>query len=341
MAGTLGRPPSMMDVVSHAGVSHQTVSRVLNGTGKVAPATRERILEVIEELGYRRNSMARALVTRRSGIVGIVTTTSVYYGPSSLLLAIELAARQAGYFTGVAPLEDFSRDSLKQAMDHFLGLGAEGVIVLSPVEGASAELASVVTEIPLVAVTSQENARAAGVVGVSVDQRGAARQAVEHLLALGHREIVHVMGSQDWYEARGREQGWREALEEAGLPARSYEANSWESEAGYACGQRMVAEGLPTAVFTANDGLALGVVSAFAEAGVAVPEDVSVVGFDDEPFSAFSRPPLTTIRQDFDELGRSVVEALADKIRGEDLGDSRILQAKLVVRRSTAAPRKK
>jgi len=329
----------MIDVASVAGVSHQTVSRVLNGSERVSPATRERVLAAIAQLGYRRNSVARALVTRKSGIIGIVTTTSIHYGPSSMLLAIELAARQAGYFTGVAPIEGASPESLRNAVDHFLGLAVEGLVIVAPFVEMAEDLAVIDVPVPVVAVTSPAIARAAGILSVSVDQEGGTRQAVRHLLDLGHTDIAHVPGPFDWYEARAREAEWRTVMAQAGHSVREPLARGWDAATGYEVGRSFAAEGAPTAVFAANDDLALGLIHAFHEARLSVPRDVSVVGFDDTPASQFYLPPLTTVRQSFSDLGQQVVATLISAVDGGDVPGPVSLPARLIVRGSTAAPR--
>lgn len=332
------RPPAMMDVAAAAGVSHQTVSRVLNGSGKVADSTRERVLQAISDLGYRRNSVARALVTRRSGIIGVLTTTSAHYGPSTILLSIELAAREAGYLTVVAPLEDFAPESVNAVLDHFLGLAVEGIVIMAPVEEVAVDLSGLIVPVPVVAVTAASLGAATDVLPVSVDQVGGARQAVEHLIGLGHTDIAHVRGPENWFEAQMRESGWRAVMEAHGLPVREPRGGGWEASTGYEAGRELMAEGVPTAVFAANDNLALGVVNALCEAGLTVPGDVSVVGFDDAPATEYFRPRLTTVRQDFRRLGDKVVETLVDVIEGEARRGPVLLPAQLVLRASTARP---
>ncbi len=329
----------MMDVAAAAGVSHQTVSRVLNGSEKVAPGTQERVRRAIDELGYRRNSVARALVTRRSGIIGIVTTTSVHHGPSSILLAIQLAAREAGYFTGVAPLKVSTPESLRIAVDHFLGQAVEGLVIVAPLVEMAEEIESINAPVPIIAVRSPVTAQDASVRSVSVDQVSGARQAVRHLIELGHTDIAHVCGPSDWSEARARESAWRAVMADAGLEIREPVARSWNSEAGYQAGLELARRDPPTAVFAANDELALGLIRAFHESGLTIPDDVSIVGFDDIPTAKFYIPALSTVRQDFRELGREVLSTLVSAINGEEPADPVLLPARLIVRESTAPPR--
>lgn len=331
-----GRPPAMMDVAKLAGVSHQTVSRVLNDSGKVTASTRERVLQAIAELGYRRNSVARALVTRKSGIIGILTGTSSHWGPSTRLLAVELAAREAGYMTLVAPLPDFSRDSLDGALDRFLGLAVEGIVIMAPVAGTGEDLQAFTAPVPIVVMTSADLAEKDGMYLVTVDQEKGGRMAVEHLIALGHTDIAHVRGPLNWFEARLRESGWRRAMEEHGLAIREPVGGGWGASTGYEAGKALVEQGMPQAVFAANDELALGLIDAFGEAGLSVPGDVSVVGFDDAPASAFFRPALTTVRQDFEELGEDAMRVLVRAIEGEAGIASMLVEPAMVVRDSTA-----
>lgn len=333
------RPPAMMDVAAAAGVSHQTVSRVLNGTGKVAEPTRERVLKAIADLGYRRNSVARALVTRKSGIIGVLTTTSVRFGPSSSLLAVELAAREAGFFTAVAPVTSFTKEEVGKVLDHFLGLAVEGIIIVAPVVELIDELAEITVPVPVVAVTSAVVGEFAGVIPVSVDQEGGARQAVEHLVGMGHRDIAHIPGPMDWFDAQARQAGWRGVLESHGLPVREPMVGGWDASTGYEVGQVLLHEDLPTAVFAANDELALGLMHAFHEVGVRVPEDVSVIGFDDAPASEFFIPGLTTVRQDFHALGAKAVDTMVRAIAGSGSLRRTQLPAELIVRSSVAPPR--
>ncbi|MCI1787959.1 MAG: LacI family DNA-binding transcriptional regulator [Actinomyces sp.] len=335
-----GRPPSIVDVAAAAGVSHQTVSRVLNGSDKVSPETRERVRRAIDDLGYRRNSMARALVTRKSGVIGILTTTSLHYGPTSMLLAVELAARRAGYFTGVAPIEESSPEAMRAAVDYFLGLSVEGLVILAPLLDMAEDLAFVDFPVPVVAVTSPVVAEAVGVLSVSVDQAAGAMMAVRHLIGLGHTDIAHVPGPAGWYEAQTREASWRATMEEAGLAVREPLAHGWDAETGYEVGLALARDGAPTAVFCANDDLSLGLIHALHDSGLSVPGDVSVVGFDDVPQARFYLPRLTTVSQDFLELGRRVVSMLLGAMEGREPAGPVALRPELVVRASTTMPRR-
>ena len=328
----------MSDVAKVAGVSHQTVSRVLNAHPSVRSQTRQRVLDAIAELGYRRNSAARTLVTRRSGTIGVVSTGLPYFGPTSTLIAVEEAARDAGYFVSVATLTRIDGPSVDRAVEHFLAQAVEGIIIIAPQDDVRDALVPFADQVPLVMITAEPSPGFAYHT-IGVDQELGARLATRHLLSLGHRQVVHLAGPQDWIDARARLAGWRAELAAAGIPAAEPIAGSWNPDRGFEVGRLLVREGLPSAVFAANDQLALGLLRAFAEGGVAVPRDVSVVGFDDILGSAHFYPPLTTVRQGFEELGGRCMQLLLAAITGLDLDSTTPIPPRLVVRSSTGPAR--
>jgi DNA-binding LacI/PurR family transcriptional regulator len=331
------RAPSMADVAARAGVSHQTVSRVLNSPDVVRPDTRERVLSAITELGYRRNPAARALVTRRTRLIGVVNPGEARFGPANTTLAIEEAAREAGYATTLTVIKDARPATAQAALEHFLALGVDGIVVVAartPVAAAAARLAG---ELPVVMVAAGLQSTSALHV-VAVDQELGARLATRHLLDLGHREIVHVAGPNDWFDARARVAGWRKEMEEAGLGVSALVAGGWDAVQGYEVASRFVAERrVPGAVFAANDQMALGMLRAFYEAGVRVPDDVSVVGFDDVAGAAYFTPPLTTVRQPFEAVGRRCLDVVLGALNG-GAPTTTSIPPELVVRASTGAP---
>ncbi|WP_350227660.1 LacI family DNA-binding transcriptional regulator [Paraoerskovia sediminicola] len=216
-------------------MSHQTVSRVLNDHPSVRPETRDRVLVAIERLGYRRNSAARALVTRRSATIGVVTTGSALYGPTSTLVAIERAARDAGYFVGVATLTSLDAASVHTALEHFLDQAVEGVVVIAPQDDVAQAVERFSADVPLVLVAAREPDPARKAHEIAVDQRAGARAATAHLAGLGHREVLHLAGPQDWFDARERVAGWREALAAAGTEG-TLRQGDWTSARGYRVG---------------------------------------------------------------------------------------------------------
>ncbi|WP_028048553.1 LacI family DNA-binding transcriptional regulator [Cellulomonas sp. URHD0024] len=336
MTGTSpARPPAMSDVAALAGVSHQTVSRVLNDHPSVRPATRERVNDAIARLGYRRNSAARALVTRRSGVLGVVTPATALYGPTSTLVGLEEAAREVGWYVSVATIRTFDGESMHAAIEHFLGHGVDGIAIIAPTTEVAQAIASIDLPVPVVLISSASDLPAETYLhAVGVDQRHGARLATQHLLDQGHTSVLHVAGPQDWFDAQDRLAGWREI---SGPGAPEHIEAAWDAADGYELGRRLAREGLPSAIFAANDQLALGLLHAFWEAGVRVPSDVALVGFDDEVGAAHYTPPLTTVRQDFGALGRLAVSSLQAAFAGESTLHQRI-PAELVVRASSIRP---
>jgi DNA-binding LacI/PurR family transcriptional regulator len=332
-----GRAPVMADVARRAGVSYQTVSRVINDHPSVAPSTRARVSAAIAELGYRPNAAARALVTRSNRTIGLVTVNISQYGPAHTMLGLEEAVRGAGYALGVAILDDLSQDAMKEAVDRFVAQSVDAVVVQATYDAAVRAVAALRVPVPLVAVQAGHG----DVPTASVDQAAGAGLATHHLLDLGHRSVHHVSGPHDSQEARARVQAWRGALTAASCEVPDLEPGDWTAVSGYEAGRRLVARReageAVTAVFAANDQMAVGVLRALAEADLRVPQDVSVVGFDDIPEAAYLSPPLTTVRQDFAELGRQCVDIVLRLLDGGD-GESEPVRPELVVRASAAAP---
>ncbi|SPL90103.1 Transcriptional regulator, LacI family [[Actinomadura] parvosata subsp. kistnae] len=328
------RLPVMADVAKEAGVSHQTVSRVLNDHPNVRADTRARVEAAITRLGYRRNLVARALVTKRSRTLGVVSFDTTLYGPASTIYGIEQAARTAGYFVSIVSLKSIDADNVRDAIDYLAEQGVDGVVVVAPQRSAARALESLPAGLPAVAV---EGTHRADVSVVCIDQMEGAKLATRHLLDQGHDTVWHVSGPHDWMETEGRLEGWRAALEEAGRPVPEPLAGDWSPRAGYEAGKSLAAMDGVTAVFAANDQMALGVLRALSEKGVRVPQQISVVGFDDIPESEFFSPPLTTVRQDFDVVGRHCIEVLLRQI---DLGHAAyerlVVRPSFVVRSSTA-----
>jgi DNA-binding LacI/PurR family transcriptional regulator len=330
------RTAVMADVAKLAGVSHQTVSRVINDSAHVRPETRRRVLAAMRQLDYRPNPAARALVTGRSRTLGVVSFDTTLYGPASTLFAVEQAAHAAGYFITIVSLPALDRVSVLNAVERLRVQGVDGILVISPQEGAAEALVNLPSDVPLVAV---EAGPRESVSVVAVDQFGGAASATRLLLDLGHRAVWHIAGPRDWLEAQQRVEGWRSALRAAGVEAPPVLRGDWSPRSGYQLGQRLAEEPGATAVFVANDQMALGVLRALHERGRTIPAAVSVVGFDDIPEAQYFMPPLTTVRQDFAEMGRSAMRLLLDRMQGSAQPPERVTVApELVVRRSTAPP---
>jgi len=331
------RTPVMSDVGKVAGVSHQTVSRVINGSPKVRPETRQRVLAAMRELGSRPNSVARALATGRTNMLGVVGFDTTLYGPASVLFGIERAAHEEGYLMIVASLKALNRASVVDAIDRLRIRGVDGVVVIAPDLEAADAVRQTHRDIPLVAA----EAGPSDVISVvAVDQFAGAVSATRHLLDLGHETVWHISGPAEWLESAERVDGWRTALESAGATPPPLLVGDWSARAGYDLGRRLSTNRSVTAIFAANDQMALGVLRAMREAGRDVPADVSVVGFDDIPEAPYFNPPLTTVRQDFIEVGSRSLRVLVRAIEtGEPAVQGSLVATELIVRESTAVPR--
>lgn len=330
------RTAVMGDVAALAGVSQMTVSRVINDRPGVGEDTRARVLAAMREIDYHPNVAAQALVTGRSKTLGVVSFDTTLYGPASTLYGIELAAQAAGYFVSVATLRTLDRRSMGTAIGRLREQSVAGVIVIAPHQSAVDGLRALTFEVPVVAV---EGGVGGGAPVVAVDQHVGATRATQHLLSLGHETVRHIAGPTDWLEASARTAAWRAALVEAGREVPPVLIGDWSAQSGYEHGQVLAADDTVTAVFVANDQMALGVLRACNEAGRDVPGDISVVGFDDVPEAAYFIPPLTTVRQDFAEVGRRSLEVLLDQVeRGEPRSMRVVIEPDLVLRESSGRP---
>ncbi|GAB2473850.1 LacI family DNA-binding transcriptional regulator [Jatrophihabitans fulvus] len=334
----MNRPPALQDVAARAGVSAQTVSRVLNDHPHVSPATRAKVKQAIIDLGYRRNMSARLLATGRSNVIGVIAPSSMLYGPSSMVDGLSRAARAASMSFSVDHLVDFDEAAVGESIDRLLGQGVAGLLAVLPLDSAVATASTLLPGgTPLVTVDGLPDARGAS---VNVDQYGGAVLATEHLLAAGHDTVWHVAGPADWNDSRAREAGWRDTLEKAGAEAPPVARGDWSPASGYEAGRMLARIPDCDAIFAANDHMALGVARALREHGRRVPEDVRLVGFDDVPESAFYAPPLTTVHQDFAAVGRAGLELLIEQIETPGAPvRSVLIPATLVPRASSAGHR--
>jgi DNA-binding LacI/PurR family transcriptional regulator len=309
---------------------------VINDSRHVRAETRERVEVAMRQLDYRPNSVARALVTGRSNTLGVVSFDTTLHGPASTLLGIERAAHDAGYFVSIASIGSLGSSSVGHAIERLHEQAVDGILVIAPQESAAQALRHLRSDVPVVATEAGAHN---GVPLVAVDQVEGARAATQHLLDLGHRTVWHVSGPLDWYEARDRIDGWRATLDAAAAPQPAVLAGDWSARSGYALGLELARESAVTAVFAGNDQMALGVVRALHELGLRIPADISIVGFDDIPEAAFFTPPLTTVRQNFNEVGRRAVLTLLDQLESGDRDGTReTIPPELVIRASAAAP---
>ncbi|MDQ0277295.1 DNA-binding LacI/PurR family transcriptional regulator [Arthrobacter silviterrae] len=335
MERKFNRGPAMRDVARAAGVSAQTVSRVLSNHPNVQESTRQRVMAAADELDYRRNNMARALVTGRSKTLGVLTLATNNYSRSSLALGVELGAREAGY-TVNSVTSGLSAEALTGAVSRLVNQGVDGIIIAAPLRDAASTVRRLTMRVPTVN-TDGSSGISDGLVGV--DQDLAAVLATRHLLELGHATVWHVAGPEDWSDSAARLGSWRRTLEEAGREVPPELHGDWSPESGYRNG--LVLGRMPevTAILVASDEMAFGVIRALSELGRRIPEDVSVVGIDDIDLAAYSNPPLTTVRQSFEDTGRRAVTHLVELIANPGMDNPPDLAAPvLVVRGSTAPP---
>jgi DNA-binding LacI/PurR family transcriptional regulator len=325
----------MADVAKLAGVSHQTVSRVLNDHPNVRAHTREKVLAAIRQLAYRPNAAARTLVTRRTHTLGVISVDTMLYGPTSMLYGFERAAHDE-YFVSIASLPALDRRSMLDAVDRFVGQGVEGIVVIATHDSGVAALAHVPPEVPIVALGCGTHA---STTSVAVDNEAGAATATRYLLGLGHRTVHHVAGPSANLDAEERVSGWRRALREAGAPEPPVHTGDWSAASGYKLGRELAELSGVTAVLCANDTMAIGLYRALAERGLRIPDDVSIVGFDDIPEASYYTPPLTTVRQDFGEVGREALRALIERMSGSAAPGLRVrVPTDLIIRQSCSAP---
>ena len=318
----------MAQVAALAGVSGQTVSRVVNDSPRVDPATRSRVERAMAELGYRPHLAARTLRTGRSQTIGLVVTTLATVGNSRMLQATAEAAEERGYALTVVTAA--GTDGVSRAFRRLADQGVDGAVVLNEAS-ALVPASERPTALRLVVVDAADDTELRV---VHSDHAGGAALATTRLLELGHATVHHLAGPEDSFAAAERERGWRETLDVAGIRPSRVVRGDWSADSGYAAAGALDAA---SAIFCANDQMALGLLRALADGGRRVPEDVAVIGFDDVPDAANYRPPLTTIRQDFTALAHRAVEALVADIEGDaDAGAGGVIPTALIERASHA-----
>lgn len=324
------------------GVSMQTVSRVINNRPDVAPATRRAVEAAIASVGFQPNAVARSLVQRRSQTLGVIATGLKYFGVAQTLNGITEESQASDYALLLKELASDDVEGFLPAIDFLVGHRVEGLIIFAPTDPGS--VASIQSEMPtirppMVLLKSEPSTEFST---ISIDNRGGARMATEHLLALGRSRIGHIGGPPSWHEARERADGWRVALAEAGVEPGPFVSGSWSSASGEAAFLEMLARAPDLdAVFASNDQMALGVLHVANERGIAIPGDIAVVGFDGLPEGAQFTPSLTTVVQPLRELGRLAVQELVSRIDAESGAMERrnlTLATELIVRDSAPAP---
>lgn len=328
------RSVSMLDVAAHSGVSHQTVSRVLNNHTNVSDKTRKRVLASINELNYHPNIAARTLVTGKSSSIGVLSYDTTLYGPASILHAVQFSAREKGYAVHIVSLKATDGESVKKGLQDLYATGIEGIILIVPHTRDSVLIKKLPGGLPGVIIEGESSKE---IPSVNIDQLRGAETAVNYLIKLGHQKIAHISGPSGWYEADLRMIGWKVALEKAKLPSSPVVQGDWSPKSGYLAMNRILKEHRDvTALFCSNDAMALGVLKVLSEEGIAVPKQMSVVGFDDVPESNFFQPSLTTIRQSFQDVGNASLDLLIEQIeQGKTKAQKEGIEPTLVIRDSS------
>ncbi|MCI0709569.1 MAG: LacI family DNA-binding transcriptional regulator [Chloroflexi bacterium] len=325
------------DVAREAGVSYQTVSRVINNHPSVAQQTRNRVEAVIASLGYQPMRAAQNLAGKHSKTLGIVSFGFEYYGPSQMVSNIEHAARAEGYDVLIHTRQNSTQANVSEEVDYFERWQVDGVLNIAPMPETSYDDMSDRYHVPVVQIDIELGDNSPSVV---IDQQYGTEMVAEHLIKLGHCRICEISGPQNWFGAAARHRGWLNVLERHNLePGLSVEGN-WTAQSGYLAAQELLRQDASfTAVVSGNDQMALGAMCAFREVNLRVPEDVSIVGFDDIPEAAYFHPPLTTVRQDFAQLGELGIQYLIELIRDPDTPvKQHVIQPQMIQRLSTAPP---
>ncbi|MFF2494280.1 LacI family DNA-binding transcriptional regulator [Agromyces sp. NPDC058064] len=327
---------SINDVAVHAGVSAQTVSRVANGQTNVRPATRDRVLASMQALGYRPNSAARNLKSGRFRSIGFVTFNLATLGNERTLNAVAEASEAAGYTTTLLPVMDPTQLDVAGAFGRLEEQAVDGIILVMSAEVGALDEWGLTAGLPLVIVDS--DAQLPYTI-VDTDQEQGAQIALQHLLELGHRDIAHISGPENSFSSRRRADAYRQTMAAAGLPARPVLVGDWSAESGLARARELLAtDEPPTAIFASNDQMALGVMHAIHERGLSIPGDLSVVGFDDTEEAALYWPALTTVHQNFDQVGRHATRLLLSLIDGEAETKQKLLIPTSLVVRDSSGP---
>jgi DNA-binding LacI/PurR family transcriptional regulator len=323
---------NIYDVAKLAGVSHQTVSRVLNNHSSLKPATREKVEQAIADLAYRPNQAARQLVTSKSRMIGVLIAESELFGPSSMLNAMQDVARKEGYSVISISVIAKSRDSWREGIEQLRNLDVDGVITIALHKDIVKEIERYLIGTTIVLIGSEPSQKFNV---VNMDNVMGARLATQHLIDLGHTEIVHVSGPEKAYEAQMRRVGYEDAMKESGLVPKVF-SGTWGIDSGYQAGKEIVGlKRLPTAIFCANDHSAIGVLRVLYDHDISVPDQMSVVGYDNIPEAEYLIPSLTTIRPNFNALGNAAIDKMLMRLRQGALNEAVMLKPEVIVRNSS------
>ncbi|HEY3837605.1 MAG TPA: LacI family DNA-binding transcriptional regulator [Bryobacteraceae bacterium] len=334
--------PSIKDIARKAGVSHCTVSRALHHSPLINAKTAERIREIARRSGYVPNQVARSLVSRSTHTVGVVVTTIADPFIGEVVEGIESIANQRGYSVILANSQADPDLEIK-VVDSFTQRRVDGILVTASRVGALHGKRLAGTNVPIVLINNQRLEQPAGAqtYSVGIDNVSATRDIVGHLIQLGHRRIAYIGDSLGYHSDEERFSGYRAMLRLSRLPLDSelvLRGDGKAEQGEHAAARLLALPNPPTAIFCYNDMTALGALRAAAEHGLRVPQDVAIAGFDDLFVASYTTPPLTTIRQPKQEMGRRAMTILLDLLSGEVPETRILLPGELVVRGSTVQP---
>jgi len=331
--------PTINDVASQAGVSRQTVSRVINNKPEVSPETRARVQSVIDELGYQPHAVARSLVTGRTYTLGCISPNLIDYTFACIIEGAQAEARRQGYLvlTGSAP----EVDDVEHLLEEMLHRQVDGLLVLNPYMDDRHRFFPPLAEEGLAVAYLKNSLKGNKISSVCCDNRQGGYQATQYLVELGHTAIATILGPDNEECTHARLDGYRRALTEAGLAVEPERVVSgdWTAISGFEAMQQLLAGGEPpSAVFAQNDRMALGAIRALREAGLEVPEQVSVVGFDDIPLAAYLDPPLTTVRQPMRESGKLAARLVIRTLGNPSRPPEQVFTESRLIKRRSCAP---
>lgn len=326
---------SIQDVAQFAEVSPQTVSRVVNDSTAVRPHTRQKVLNAMEALGYRPNYAARALKHGRFNNIGIVLFNITTFGNARILDGAVEAASEFGYAATVHIVNHSSEITLADIVEQMKQLPVDGVIVVLEQRVGDFDRFRPSKELPVVLITEKPSPHCPT---IDADQYGCSTSAVEYLLKKGHRTVYHISGPSTSRAAESRAKGWRDVLQAHGIPVPPTYIGDWEADSGYEAGRALAHEADCTAIYAANDQMAYGAIEGLKDSGKRVPEDVSVIGVDDSLIGTVPRLSLTTMRMDFETIGREAFAKVKLQCEGEYVptNTKTLIPAKLIQRGSVS-----
>ncbi|MFH8251469.1 LacI family DNA-binding transcriptional regulator [Microbacterium sp. B2969] len=325
--------PSIYDVAQVAGVSHMTVSRVINGYPHIKDGTRQRVLHAMIEIGYLPRGASRQLESEDRLRIGVIVDGAEQYGPRSTLQAIERAARDLGHVMTAYSVPGFRSGAVDLGLAELRDHAVDALCLVAPRFSSLGAVAKGPLWVPAVVVGDDDSQSA--ITTVAVDQAKGARTAVDHLVALGHRSILHLAGPLNWVDALARERAWRQTMDGHGLRPNLL-IGDWTSDVGFTVGAEHPLIEEVTAVFASNDQMALGLLHGVKSRGLRVPDDISIVGYDDSPEARHFAPPLTSVNQNFDRLGHEIIRVVHGLIEGRPTPDRVRVDAELIMRQSVA-----